>query len=328
MKILKCVTYTSLFLLFLASSSTAQIFSDIEPGKNGIPDATWPPIYFNSFDRVISALEILPLRDKEQVEQRKEIRLWTGLSIGAPKSLYVITKYGDKVDGKLILYWNASDIDRQPEGESFHDLMVYNLTGSCESFTLKGRTGYCIANFEDPPNWESIYDNASEVGLWDLPDESELPSESIFIDGWGLVVELLDDNQYRTYKYSNPDKRDWPEAALAVEINSIITSARQHMKSSNVRRNYKGITNGEYRSAFKECDSNEVWAFRASSNIEGLAERAEIELPEPGEYGYLIEVFGTPTPVWLAKRWNSDYVRELQTGTLISVEPATSPNCK
>lgn len=326
MNILEYVTYTSLFFLFLSSSLTAQSFSEIEPGKNGIPDATWPRIYFNSFDKVISALEILPLRDMEPVEQFKEIRIWTGVSIGAPKSLYIISKYGDRVDGKLILYWNASDIDRQPEGETFHDLMIYNLSGSCENFTLKGRTGYCIASFEYPPNWENFYNNASELGLWDLPDESELPSEGFILDGWGLVVELLDDNQYRTYNYSNPDKRDWPEAALAVEINAIITSARQHMKTSNVRKIFKGITSGEYRSAFKECDSDEIWAFRAS--IVGLAKRSEIELPEPGEYGYLVEVFGTPTPEWLAIRWKSDFIRELQMSRLISIEPANSPNCK
>lgn len=210
MKILNCIIYNILVLLFLSSSLTAQSFSDIEPGKNGVPDAIWPQIYFNSFDSVIDALEILPLRDKELDEQRKEIRLWTGLSIGAPKSLYIISKNEEKVEGKLVLYWNASDIDTRPDGESFHDLMIYNLTGSCENFTLKGSMGYCIAIFENSPDWKNIYHNASKAGIWDLPDESELPSEGFFLDGWGLVVELLDDNQYRTYKYSNPDKRDWP----------------------------------------------------------------------------------------------------------------------
>lgn len=328
MKIFNSIKYITLVLIFLSSSLNGQSFSEIEPGKNGIPNATWPPIYFNSFDRVIAALEILPLRDIELGEQHKEIRFWTGLSIGAPKSLYIITKNEKKVEGKLVLYWNASDIDRQPEGESFHDLMIYNLSGSCENFTLYGNLGYCIAVFENSPDWEAIIHNASKADLWDLPDESELPSEGFFLDGWSLVVELHDGNQYRTYKYSNPNKRSWPEAAKAVEINSIVSSSRQHMRSSNVRRNYKGITTGEYRSAFLDCESNEVWAFRSSDYIESLSESAEIELPKPGEFGYLVEVFGAPTPEWLARKWDSDFIRELQTGTLISIEPATSPNCK
>lgn len=295
-----------------------------------MPNAEWPRYYFHSFDRVLTGLQLMPLRDTELSPGQKEIRYWSGLSIGIPKTLHIVTKTDEIYDGKLVFYWDASNITRQPDGETTHDLMKYSMSGRCDQFRLKNNIGTCIGIFEEEPDWENIFHKLTQKNIWDLPDQSELKSDELIIDvdGWGLVVELRDSSHYRTYQYRNPHSRDWPEAAKAVEINAIFNSINRNVQPSDVTRSYRGITSGEYRSAFKKCDSNEVWAFRASGNIKVLAERAGIELPEPGDFGYLVEVFGEPTPEWLARSWNSDFIKELQTGRLISIVPATSPNCK
>lgn len=324
------ILFRSFLILFVISNSLpAQGFSEIQRGENGIPDASWPKVFFKSFDPVVSALRIPPLRDMDLEENSKEIRIWAGVGTGIPKSLYIISKNDNNIDGELILYWSTNDIKRKPIGESSHDRMVYYLTGSCENFTLTDEVGYCSALFQEIPNWEQIYQKVTEVGIWNLPDESELPSDGIVSDGWGLVVELHDSNQYRTYKYSNPDTRPWPEAEKADEIYSIIfTALDQNMEPSNVSKIYRGITTGEYRSAFRDCETGETWHFRASDNLESLANRDSVEFPDSGENGYTVEVFGTLSPGWAAKKYGFEYKRDIQVETLISIQSSNKANCK
>lgn len=333
--------YTLLFSLILATSfegAWGQDFSPVVPGQDGIPDARWPSLTYNTIDRKVSSAEFETLRDKELSPNEKEIRVWIGGGFGAPEFLFLFRKKKQVAEGTLHLFWRSNQGNR-PEGETFHDLMMYSYTGQCENFRLKSEVGTCEALFTKEPDWEKIFEKITDIGIWELPDASKYDKEpevledgsvviNIETDGRIITVELHDGQDYRSYQYSNPQSKDWPEAKKILQIEKIVNSIKSDLKSSAVTKNYKGITQGYYKSAFNVCESNEIWEFRAAGNIESLARRAELELPEPGRYGYLVEVLGAPSPEWLASRRESEFVRILQPRQLKSVKPAERPNCK
>ena len=294
-----------------------------------MPDARWVKSRFQTFDRAADAAGLKPLRAVELKPGEREVRIWIGFSIGAPKSLYRLVVQGERVRGERVLYWNAEpDPDEEP-GETFHDLMFYNYEGACADFRTERGMGACRARFAEAPDWDRVYERITEQDLWTLPDPSTLPDDgTIVIDGWSMTVELRTPETYRTYHYNNPwAKESWPEAEKANRIASVMLEAGT-VRSPDVRRRYRGLTSGEYRSAFRLCRSDTIWAFRPSTTMEKLARRAGIELPEPGEYGYELVVVGRATPEWLADEWESEYTRELQVRKLISVRPAHRPACQ
>jgi len=287
--------------------------------RPGIPDATWVPIYFDTFDRAARAAGLTPLRNKNLPPGSREVRIWTGLAIGEPKRMYRFVIQDDTVGGEFIFHWGVDD-DRD------HDLMIHSLDGACRGFTRRLGAGVCRAVFDTTPDWHGMYQEAKSAGLWTLPDPSALPDDSTMVwDGWIMTVELRVGDQYRTYQYDNPAARDWPEADSALHVARSIRPVDSAMKSPYAQRVYRGVTTGKYREAFYLCESDSVWGFRAS--LSDLAEEAELVLPDPGPHGYEVQVIGEATPEWLARKWESNFTKELQALVLKSVQPASKRQC-
>jgi len=77
------------------------------------------------------------------------------------------------------------------------------------------------ADYDVEPNdgWNQFWSNLLAEGLLTLPDSSELEDDGVIIfDGVGYLVEVLVDNQYRSYYYSNPRGHKQPEAQSMSKI--------------------------------------------------------------------------------------------------------------
>lgn len=66
--------------------------------------------------------------------------------------------------------------------------------------------------------WEPFWQHLTNEGVLTLPDSSELKGEILAADGESFVVEVKRGNSYRTYRYSNPDLQQWPEAKSILGI--------------------------------------------------------------------------------------------------------------
>jgi len=161
-----------------------------------------------------------------------------------------------------------------------------------------------------------------------LPDSSELPDDGrLTFGGWGITVELHDGIEYRTYRYSNPDRRTfWPEADRVLEVAEALRNVGSLVKQTDVDQTFRGVTTGEFGSALHLCDSSNIWGIRF--RLEELVEDAGLALPVPGSRGYLVEVLGKPAPEWLAREWESDFSKDLQARDVVSVMPANSTACE
>lgn len=320
-------TATVMASLLVSQVIGAQVLTTAEGTEPGVPDAHWARLYFPLFDAVSASGGLAPLRTAEPSEGAREVRVWIGGGIGYPQSLFRVVEKGADVAGELVLYWRTHG-ESEPPGETFHDLMVFYQTGSCDGFAAAEGVGTCRALFDRRPDWGSVLREAERAGLWSLPDSSELPDDGLVtIDGWAITVEMRDGAAYRAYHYDNPDAHpSWPEAHQAAEIASVFRDVRAQVRQAEVERIYRGVTTGEYGSAFSLCDSDIVWGTRFS--LAGLAEKAGLAIPDSGPFGYVVAVKGKPTPEWLARRWNSSFSRELQGIAIESIAPAQALACE
>jgi hypothetical protein len=187
----------------------------------------------------------------------------------------------------------------------------------------------CRADFTRSPDWRAVLERAEALGLWTLPDQWSLPYDGMQVtDGWSIVVELRDGSRYRAYHYNNPDARKpSPEAASAVAIRATLGAIDSLRKTPDVVKTYRGITTGAFRSEFVDCATGARWQF--DNELGSLAERSKVSFQPASDSTtrYVVEVVGELTPEWLARRWNSKYIRVLQVFQLVSVRPAANGRC-
>jgi|GEM_PF-2446697 len=321
--------FVAVFLAFGLMSPQQASAQSTDDESIEIPDESWFDIFFRSSDRIAAAAQLEPLRYTTLADGEREVRVWHGGGIGG-FTLFRFTGSQQHMRGELIFSWGARNVLDRPAGQTSHDLSVYNRTGSCGGFRRAAGKGVCRAILGSDLDWTDVYRSAKEAGLWTLPDQSELPDDGrMFLDGWGITVELRDGEHYRTYHYSNPDKReDWPEADSAVAIAEAVRSVYDFVRRPDNLQVYRGVTDAEYRGAFHLCDAEEVWGYRPGLSLDSLANRAGIDLPSAGEAGYEMKVLALPTPEWLAAQWDSDFNRELQVRELKSIRPAHDLICQ
>lgn len=293
----------------------------------GAPDVTSSRVYSSTFDAVAGAAGLVPLRF-DTLNPGREVRVWIGVAIGAPKQLYRFVERGRRVDGEIIHYWSATRLPDDRPGETIHDLMVYSLTGRCDRFAVNEKVGICRARFARRPDWGEVLRRAEAAGLRELPDESTLPDRVLVFDGWSITVELREGDRYRAYRYGNPDAQPWPEARRAVEVARAVRSLDALEHGPDVQRIHRGVTTGAYRSEFRPCEGGGPWDFYAS--LRHWAYRVGIEVPGDSADTtalFYVEVEGELTPEWLARRWRSQYPRVLQVMRVMDVKPWTGAEC-
>ena len=317
----------ALFAHMMASpAAISKELSVSESAQAEIPDTLWPRLYFPRFDRVAASAGVEPLRTKDLPEGTREVRIWIS-GPGDGHNLYRVVETEASVFGELIFSWSARAHESDLPGQSMHDLAVYNLTGSCYGFFKTETTATCRALFDQPPDWEGILRAAELAGLWRLPDLSELPVERLIsTGGWGLTVELREGKAYRAYQYNNPASYpSSPEAVQALEIAELFRNIQDLVRPADVEGTYRGITTGQPGAAFFFCNSDNVWGIRFA--LQDLAYLADLNLPDPGAFGYVVTLVGKPAPEWLAREMKSNFSQVLPWAEIKSIEPAHSPSC-
>jgi len=292
--------------------------------------AIWQSVYLPIFDSVVASAGLPRLRTSRLPPGHREVRVWIGGGLGYPQDLYRFVDDRGRLSGELVRYWGLEplDSDRQP-GETFNDLMLYSLRGSCSQFSASAQKGTCRADFIRSPDWGAVLRRAEAEGLWKLPDQSALPDDGIMVvDGWAITVELRDASNYRVYHYSNPDAhKPSAEGESASRIAQAVRAIDSLRRTPDVVKTYRGITTGAYHSEFVDCATGARWEFY--DELRSLAERSKVPFQPASDSSarYVVEVVGELTPEWLARQWGSKYERALQVSRLVSVRPSLDRVC-
>ncbi len=150
------------------------------------PPDVWKPIFYTSIDRLTDHLNLPKLRNAQMTHDDIELRVWIGFGLARLQGVRILRK-GDN--------WSAYYLRENSDG----------LSGT-------------ISKRSPASDWNDFWNTLIKSGLLTLPDQSELESVVVVLDGVSYVVELIIDDRYRTYMYSDPDSQRGSEAKQMLEI--------------------------------------------------------------------------------------------------------------
>lgn len=151
----------------------------------------------------------------ELPEAHSEIRIWIGFGSEYVEKALILRKTPDEdISGEVLVHFPSYTPDS----------IRQNIENTCVNFiTGNDGTDVCTQKFETEPDWESLYTQLTDEGLYTLPDQSQLPPpEKRVLDGVTVLVELRKGGWYRHYHYNNPQFHDVPEADSALNIINIV----------------------------------------------------------------------------------------------------------
>ena len=182
---------TRLFIFLVVGAAFAGV---VEAGdfKRDIPNAGWEPIFFGEINRLTAQAGWTPLRDAALPPESLEVRIWMGFGL-TPLEGFSIRRDGATWTGHFAV-----------EG-----------SGPTNLAKVRGVT--------PKSGWEKLWNEVTNLGLLTLPDSSTLPDEELVLDGESYVVEINQNNQYRTYMYGNPQEQKWPQAKQIIRIVDILS---------------------------------------------------------------------------------------------------------
>lgn len=167
--------------LLIATSCSSEIIKNI-------PNASWEPRYFNSIDNLCRKVGLKALREETFEVETYEIRIWVGFGPQALKG-YLFRRQPSLSDGLFVM-----------------DTFILGAKPKIQKLTPK-------------TNWAATWNVLLTSDLTQLPDETTLPDDGVSImDGVSYVIEIRNNDTYRTYMYGNPKYHKWVEAKKLIQI--------------------------------------------------------------------------------------------------------------
>lgn len=153
-----------------------------------IPKAEWEPIFFQQINQVTAKIKKEDLRTKQLPQGVEEIRVWIGFGLR-------------RLEGFIL--------EKNKEG-----FLGFHLASG----------GKFLKPLEKSKkvNLEGLWEELAFQGFFTLPDASQLEGEVRVLDGTSYVIEIQNDQGYRTYHYGNPAYQPWPEAKKIREMVALI----------------------------------------------------------------------------------------------------------
>lgn len=256
--------FATLLAAALATGCTHRVAPADGPGPALHPSATdtiqrgWM-----ASDSAAIALGLPALRHATLGSGVREIRVWTGIEIGEPHDLLRLVRRGNHVDGILAYHWEVEEAPQRPWPDELpiDSVVRYRLAGQCAPVHRVGRTEACPVRLKRQPDWRRLWDSLETLGVWQLPDESRQPADSVIVfDGWSMTVELRDGPFYRSFAYSNPNAHKGAAFRAATAIGRIddgLWTLMMPLANDRVMRGRLAI--GSRSTEFLPCGSTETW---------------------------------------------------------------------
>ena len=195
--------------------------------EDGEEETRWRSIFFRDLDAIVRAYGLPPLREVAPAPARRELRLWIVPPFGGTTLTRLVEADGT-LEGEVVVSdtwderWPVDTLETRARAE-FHDW----LAASCGRPLRTGAGAVaCRARFTETPDWRGLLHRVEAAGVWTLPDDSTLPGESCVVgtDGTTLIVETLEDADYRTYRYWEASRENpwWPEELQAADVQAAV----------------------------------------------------------------------------------------------------------
>lgn len=196
MRPIRLITLLSAFTIVLSCKKHEVIheYKLIEPNF----DRSFTDSLVESTDEAALAAQLPVLRHLPLDDSLWEVRIWTFFGAMIPQGFYSI-ELTEGVSGRRIWYFKqlGEEWSEEEVSEFKEDLNSY-----CEKLGKNNETETCV-DTELSLDWEGVYGDLEELGIWDLPDDSEIQKYVIkdfyVLDGTIILVEVKKPGFYRSY---------------------------------------------------------------------------------------------------------------------------------
>ncbi|HWJ24561.1 MAG TPA: hypothetical protein VNS52_19525 [Gemmatimonadaceae bacterium] len=212
--------------------------------------------------RVAPAAGMPRLRDISRRAGDPELRLYVGGGLGQPEDMYVLRRHHGHVTGALWLWWrsppNVAKRDGDPDTQKFWQNLVREMearwvahaaANGCPhaEWRVVDSAGHvatdsasvtrglpvlvCRATFTREPDWAALSHTLDSLGVWTMPDETELPGyRGPVSDAGTLWVEAFDGRRYRAYSNGGLIHGNSPQAGRATAMMDALNAIRRDVK--------------------------------------------------------------------------------------------------
>lgn len=179
-----------------------------------------------STDEAALAAQLPVLRHLPLDDSFSEVRIWTFFGAMIPQSFYSID-LTEGISGRRIWYFKQLGEEwTEDEVKEFNE----DLNSYCEKLGKYEETQACV-DTELALDWEGVYRDLDELGIWDLPDDSEIQKYVIkdfyVLDGTLILVEVKKPGFYRSYLHKYESYSHSENHRYANKILDIINKDRK-----------------------------------------------------------------------------------------------------
>jgi hypothetical protein len=283
---------------------------------------------------VVEAAGLAPLSGGG--EEGREVRVFTGLDIGYPRTLYRIRAVPGGAEGEVWLYWHESPADA-PLRDAWIEMRVPGGLGAslvrdgrCGEVRRAGALGLCRRRLRAEPAWAALLAEAERVAALRGTDASKSADESGFARGWRMSVAAFDGDRVREPEFSAPgfdhDPAALAAAALAERLEAVDTLLAPAVPLPIHRGRYDS---GPGRSEFRPCGAGGGRAWELRGRVFPASKWTELAAgarPATADSAY-VEVRGALADRATVAAAGSAYRDVLEADTVRRLAPWTPSAC-
>lgn len=189
-----CATGASVFYTKRMRNEGAAPGMSQKPELGKTADGEWVASFFPELEERTSKVDLPRLKARDYADDHLEVRYW-------------YDSRPDIINGFVI---------RRVHNE-WSALGLRQARNPWPSPVLQETLG--------PPKsgWDSLWKQLTDAGVLVLPDGDQIKCYRPVLDGGAIVIEVLSNKTYRTYRYSNPSLGACEQAKQIVLIDKIIS---------------------------------------------------------------------------------------------------------
>lgn len=138
------------------------------------------------------------LSHAQHAQGEEEIRLWMGLSIAIPQEAIRLVNRNGNVSGEMIYYWEFRGGDSL--WANYRAELRANVSQWCMRARFTGDMWTCRARFDPEPNWNALWSQLKEQGVFE-PHDPSLTKTPFYVqtDGFFFDIETWDGHAYHEW---------------------------------------------------------------------------------------------------------------------------------
>ncbi|HEU4749057.1 MAG TPA: hypothetical protein VFS56_11185 [Gemmatimonadaceae bacterium] len=222
MSCLSAVTVS--LLLVLPAVATSQ---GLVPAN---PDSGTVAAIFETKDAAARTVGLSPLSAQQMRRGDREVRIWYS-GFGNPQLLVLIRQNGNKLTGRLLLWWDQYYLNSPDSADTRVDNFV-RANYACGPISKRNSeygedrwiSSVCEAKLKGTPDWRSFLAEVESHALPGAPVDKQAEDETSEPENLGITVERRSGNSYGVSHYHTALMIGTPEPGRGPKLQDLVNA--------------------------------------------------------------------------------------------------------